>query len=72
MSPQSFSNWDTGKTSSCPWPQRFFTSFSVMYVGIRATEFRTAAVTLLVGEISAGEPESAQERINEIQVVIEL
>ncbi len=30
MSLQSFSNWDTGNTSSCPWPQRFFTSFSVM------------------------------------------
>ena len=30
MSPQSFSNCATGKTSSWPWPQRFFTSFSVM------------------------------------------
>ena len=39
MSPHSFSNWATGKTSSWPWPQRFFTSLSVIYVGIRAGEF---------------------------------
>ena len=30
MSPQSFSNWATGKTSSWPLPQRRFTSFSVI------------------------------------------
>ena len=30
MSPQSFSNCATGYTSSWPWPQRFFTSLSVM------------------------------------------
>ena len=48
MSPQSFSNCVTGNTSSCPWPQRFFTSLSVTYVGIRAEIMRTAAAVRTV------------------------
>ena len=61
MSPQSFSNWQTGKTSSWPWPQRFLTSLRVMYVGTRAANRRDGGGHLLrIVQVGARQAECLQ------------